>query len=154
MTISIPDVRRALKALKIPLPPPDFFEEDAEAIGWVEFSELAATLAEARDEEDGSGSDGEGSEFADEDAEDSQKEEIDEAFGMFFPRGAAPGGLKEQRITIADLKRIAKELKEDVDERTLRLMVEEANGDGSVESLRRGVGRKEFEAVMRRAGVF
>lgn len=49
---------------------------------------------------------------------------------------------------------MAAELREEVDEGTLKLMIEEANGEGGKESVGRGVGVGEFEEVMRRAGVF
>lgn len=53
-------------------------------------------------------------------------------------------------ITVQTLKRVAKVLKEDVDEKVLRDMILEANGGAGV---RRGVGRGEFGEVMGRAGV-
>ncbi len=53
-------------------------------------------------------------------------------------------------ITMQTLKRVAKVLKEDVDEKVLRDMILEANGGSGV---RKGVGREEFGEVMRRAGV-
>lgn len=69
-------------------------------------------------------------------------QEIDTAFALFT---------KGPRITMADLRRVAKDLREEIDESTLRLMVEEATGDrGGAQ----GVGRAEFEGIMRRAGVF
>ena len=46
------------------------------------------------------------------------------------------------------LKRVARELKEDLDDSVLRDMLREANGGG------RGVSIEDFEGVMRRAGVF
>jgi hypothetical protein len=49
------------------------------------------------------------------------------------------------------LKRVARALKEDVDEEVLRDMILEANGGAGVG---RGVERNEFEAVLRRAGVW
>lgn len=55
----------------------------------------------------------------------------------------------EEVITIETLKRVAKVLKEDVDEKVLRDMILEANGGAGV---RKGVGRGEFGEVMRRAG--
>jgi len=61
---------------------------------------------------------------------------------------------EDQRITLADLRRIARELREDVDDKVLRMMIEEANGETGRGGVERGVGRREFEGVMRRAGVF
>jgi hypothetical protein len=52
---------------------------------------------------------------------------------------------------MSHLRRVARELKEDVSEEVLRDMILEANGGASVA---RGVKREEFEGVMRRAGVF
>ncbi len=55
------------------------------------------------------------------------------------------------RITLATLKRVAKALKEDVEEDLLRDMILEANGGAGVG---KGVEKDEFEGVMRRAGVW
>lgn len=75
-------------------------------------------------------------------------EEVDDAFRLFTGgEDAEEGG----RITLAHLKRIAAVLKEEVDEAVLRDMILEANGGSGVGS---GVGREEFEGVMRRAGVW
>lgn len=78
-------------------------------------------------------------------SEESQREEVEMAFRL-FARGEGRG-----RITMADLRRVARELKEDVGEEVLRDMIMEANGGGGVN---KGVGVGEFEGVMRRAGVF
>ena len=75
----------------------------------------------------------------------SHNEEVDEAWRLFTQGGG------EERITLATLKRVAKALKEDVDEEVLRDMILEANGGGGVG---RGVEKKEFEGVLRRAGVW
>ncbi|KAK5013162.1 hypothetical protein LTR16_004436 [Cryomyces antarcticus] len=55
------------------------------------------------------------------------------------------------RITLAHLKRVARELREDVGENVLRDMLREA---GETDGRGGGVGLEEFEGVMRRAGVF
>lgn len=55
------------------------------------------------------------------------------------------------RITLATLKRVARVLKEDVDEELLVSMLLEANGGQGVG---KGVERDEFEDVMRRAGMW
>ncbi|KAH0547554.1 hypothetical protein FGG08_000279 [Glutinoglossum americanum] len=73
------------------------------------------------------------------------EEAIDAAFRLFT------NGDNEGPITMAHLRRVARELKEDVGEEVLRDMILEANGGASVS---RGVGREDFEGVMRRAGVF
>ena len=64
------------------------------------------------------------------------------AFGL-FTRG------EEREIGLGDLRRVAKDLREDVPESVLRDMLREATGGGTG-----GVGLEEFEGVMRRAGVF
>lgn len=73
--------------------------------------------------------------------EEQQSAEVEKAFAL-FTRG------EERDITLGDLKRIALELREDVPESVLRDMVREAKGGGLG-----GVGKEEFEGVMRRAGV-
>ncbi|KAJ2906640.1 calmodulin [Zalerion maritima] len=64
---------------------------------------------------------------------------------------AGRSGEREKSITVANLKRIATILKEDVDEQLLRDMILEANGGVGVG---RGVKKEEFEVVMRKAGVW
>jgi Ca2+-binding EF-hand superfamily protein len=76
---------------------------------------------------------------------DSHAQEVDEAFRLFTNDG------NEERITLATLKRVARALKEDVDEVVLRDMILEANGGAGVQ---RGVERDEFEGIMRRAGIW
>lgn len=73
--------------------------------------------------------------------------EVDDAFRLF----TGGDGVDGQKITLAHLKRVAAVLKEEVDEAVLRDMILEANGGAGVGS---GVGREEFEGVMRRAGVW
>ncbi|KAI9777829.1 MAG: hypothetical protein M1839_008506 [Geoglossum umbratile] len=73
------------------------------------------------------------------------EEAVDAAFRLFTH------GDDEGPITMAHLRRVARELKEDVSEDVLRDMILEANGGSSVA---RGVRRDEFEDVMRRAGAF
>ena len=75
----------------------------------------------------------------------SHKQEVDEAFRLF----TAGGG--EEKITLATLKRVVNALKEDVGDDLLRDMILEANGGAGVGV---GVEREDFEAVMRRAGVW
>ena len=92
--------------------------------------------------------------------DDGRREEVEEAFGLFVggrgkgkgvDDGGGGGGGGEKRISLAMLKRVARELKEDVGEQVLKDMILEANGG---EGVGRGVGLGEFEGVMRRAGVF
>lgn len=70
---------------------------------------------------------------------------MDEAFRLFISGGG------EEKITLATLKRVARSLKEDVDDEILRDMILEANGGAGVG---RGVEKEEFESVLRRAGVW
>lgn len=75
---------------------------------------------------------------------DSHAKEVDEAFKMFNPKG-------DGKITLATLRRVASVLKEEVDDELLRRMILEANGGAGVAQ---GVDRDEFEAIMRRAGIW
>lgn len=79
-------------------------------------------------------------------SEESQQKEVEEAFRLFTSMGGEDG-----KITMACLKRVAGVLKEDVPNSVMRDMLLEANGGSGVG---RGVGLKDFEGVMRRAGVF
>lgn len=76
--------------------------------------------------------------------------EVEAAFRLFVSgdRGGA-----EEKITLGTLTRVAKELKMDgeVSEGMLKDMILEANGGEGVGA---GVGKGDFEGVMRRAGVF
>ena len=83
--------------------------------------------------------DGKGGQGGDDDEPD---EEVEAAFKL-FTRGEG------EAITIAHLKRVARELREDVADAVLKDMLREANGDQSGR-----VGLVDFERVMRRAGVF
>jgi len=79
-------------------------------------------------------------------SEESQQREVEDAFRLFLNMGGEEG-----KITMACLKRVAGTLKEEVPESVMRDMLLEANGGSGVG---RGVGLKDFEGVMRRAGVF
>jgi hypothetical protein len=70
---------------------------------------------------------------------------VNEAWRLFTQGGG------EEKITLATLKRVARTLKEDVDESVLMDMILEANGGAGVG---RGVQREEFEAVLGRAGIW
>ncbi|KAI9827817.1 MAG: hypothetical protein M1832_004306 [Thelocarpon impressellum] len=74
----------------------------------------------------------------------SQAAEVEAAFRLFTSDTPGP-------ISLAHLRRVARELKEDVPEELLRDMVLEANGGRGAT---KGVRLEEFEGVMRRAGVF
>ncbi|KAK5715224.1 Nucleosomal histone H3-Lys79 methylase [Elasticomyces elasticus] len=78
----------------------------------------------------------------DEDDEEAQQEEIARAYRLFT-------GGEDRPIQLGDLKRVAKELREEFPDGVLRDMVREATGGGLG-----GVGKEEFEGVMKRAGVF
>lgn len=82
----------------------------------------------------------------DDDDEEDQSQELQEAYNLFTANTKGP-------ITLAHLRRIARLLKEDVNEQVLKDMLVEANGEGK-DGWRKGVGIEEFEGVMRRAGVF
>lgn len=132
--IPTPDIRRALIALGTPAASAAELRELTETVdparegvvSYEHFVAVASLKMQARSEE-------------------SQREEVETAFRL-FARGEGRG-----RITMADLRRVARELKEDVGEQVLRDMIMEANGGGGVN---KGVGVGEFEGVMRRAGVF
>ncbi|CAG8976898.1 hypothetical protein HYALB_00003509 [Hymenoscyphus albidus] len=76
---------------------------------------------------------------------DTHTQEVNEAFAL-FTKGAGDG-----KITLATLKRIANDLKEEVGGDLLRDMILEANGGAGVG---KGVEKDEFEEVLRRAGVW
>ncbi|KAA6408609.1 MAG: hypothetical protein FRX48_07691 [Lasallia pustulata] len=132
--IPTPDIRRALIALGTPAASTAELREltetvDPTAEGFVSYEHFVAVAAlklQSRSDE-------------------SQREEVETAFRL-FTRGDGQG-----RITMADLRRVARELKEDVSDQVLRDMIMEANGGSGVI---KGVGVGEFEGVMKRAGVF
>lgn len=169
--IRVLDVRRALKSMNLPPPPSDFFDEGRHFLGWENFKELADTMGELEGEEaQGDAMDvdeeqpvksrrkGKGKEQQASKKERDQAE-VDHAFALFttpIPMNGAfePGPQDGRRITLTDLKRVARELKEDVDEKVLKMMLLEANGGEGDRDVMNGVGRDEFEAVMKRAKVF
>ena len=77
----------------------------------------------------------------------SNLEEVSAAYRLFTHGGAGP-------ITIAHLRRVAKELREEVPDDVLKDMILEANG--GVKGKGRdagGVSIEDFESVMKRAGL-
>lgn len=77
----------------------------------------------------------------------SNTEELSAAYRLFTHGGAGP-------ITLAHLRRVAKELREDVPDDVLKDMILEANG--GVRGRGRDVGGvtlEEFEGIMKRAGL-
>ncbi|KAH8668163.1 calmodulin [Tricladium varicosporioides] len=133
--IPIGDVRRAMIALDIS-PSSDELEEfvtilDPEEEGFAEYESFVAICALKFHNRDRTS--------------DSHSKELDEAFSLFTQGGG------EEKITLATLKRVAKQLREEVDDDMLRDMILEANGGAGVG---RGVEKVEFEEIMRRAGVW
>ena len=128
-------LRQALTALGVPASSPSELQdlldaadpEDTGTISYAHFVAVAALKLSNRSEE-------------------SQQKEVEDAFRLFTSMGGEDG-----RITMACLRMVARALKEDVGEQTLKDMLLEANGGSGVG---RGVGLKDFEGVMRRAGVF
>lgn len=134
-----PSLRRALAALGTPPSSAAEVQELMEAVdpdntGFCEYENFVAIAAlkmHAR-------------------SEDSRRAEVAEAFKLFVGKSGAGGG-PSGKITLGTLRRVARELKEDVGEQLLRDMILEANGGDGVAH---GIGLGDFEEVMRRAGVF
>ncbi|KAH8722458.1 hypothetical protein GQ44DRAFT_686964 [Phaeosphaeriaceae sp. PMI808] len=77
----------------------------------------------------------------------SSAEEVSAAYRLFTHGSAGP-------ITLAHLRRVAKELREDVSDDVLKDMILEANGGVKGKSWDSGsVSLEEFESVMKRAGL-
>ncbi|MCJ1309731.1 hypothetical protein MMC25_003392 [Agyrium rufum] len=144
-TIPTSSVRRALLALGTP--PSSSSElkdilstldpEDEGEVAYEHFLAVAALRLHSRSEE-------------------SVGEEVEKAFELFLGGGGnSEGGkgkeVRQGRIGMRELKRVCRELKEEVSEDVLRDMILEANGGAGVG---KGVGMAEFEGVMRRAGIF
>lgn len=77
---------------------------------------------------------------------DSNAEEVSAGFQLFTHGGPGP-------ITLGHLRRIAKELREDVPDEVLRDMILEANGGVRGNKDVGGVTLQDFESVMKRAGL-
>jgi Ca2+-binding EF-hand superfamily protein len=111
--------------------------------GFVEFIPFLSYAAIAmHTKEDGSDEDED-----DENHAESNAEEVSAAYKLFTHGAAGP-------ITVAHLRRVAKELREDVSDDVLKDMILEANG--GVKGTGRdigGVSLEEFESVMKRAGL-
>lgn len=110
-------------------------------VEFVPFLSYAAIALHSKDEDE---------EQDDEDDEfhaESNMEEVRAAYKLFTHGGPGP-------ITLAHLRRVAKELREDLPDEVLKDMILEANG--GVKGKGRdvgGVGLEEFESVMKRAGL-
>ena len=131
--IATSDVRRALIALNAP--PTDTAElqeiletVDPESSGWVGYEHFVAVAALKL--------------HAKHDDPEAMNEEVVKAYHL-FTKG------QEREINLNDLRRIARELREDVPDNVLKDMIREATGGGLA-----GVGMEDFEGVMKRAGVF
>ncbi|KAF2138770.1 uncharacterized protein K452DRAFT_328559 [Aplosporella prunicola CBS 121167] len=149
------DVRRCLIALGLTVPRsevPAMLEAlDPEQDGFVLFEhfvayaailihERAAAEDEEEDADDGGASAGLGARR--------RREEVESAFGLFTQGAGGP-------ITVQHLRRVARELREEVADDVLRDMIVEANGEVNTSAgVGKGVSLEEFEGVMRRAGVF
>lgn len=138
------NVRHCLTALGVKIPRgewPEVLEtldpEDEGVVGFENFFAFAAIHLARHHGEDSDEN------YGEEDEDWEQREEIDTAYELFTHGQAGP-------ITLGHLRTVAKLLKEDVDDSVLQGMLSEANGG----DWRRGVGKGEFEGVMRRAGVF
>jgi Ca2+-binding EF-hand superfamily protein len=85
--------------------------------------------------------------YDDEYQAESNAEEVSAAYRLFTHGGAGP-------ITIAHLRRVAKELREDVPDDVLKDMILEANGGVKGKGTETGgVSLEDFESVMKRAGL-
>ncbi|KAF2851342.1 EF-hand [Plenodomus tracheiphilus IPT5] len=116
--------------------------------GFVEFTPFFAYTAIAmHSKEQGSDADEDEDEYEGELRHESNAEEVRAAYRLFTRGASGP-------ITLAHLRRVAKELREDVSDDVLKDMILEANG--GVKGKGRdigGVSLEEFESVMKRAGL-
>lgn len=113
-------------------------------VPFVPFLSYAAIAIHSKDDED---EDNEDEDEEDEYHDEVTQEQVNAAFKLFTHGGPGP-------INLAHLRRVAKELKEDVPDDVLKDMIREANG--GVRGKGRdtgGVDIEEFENVLKRAGV-
>jgi Ca2+-binding EF-hand superfamily protein len=113
--------------------------------GFVPFTPFLSYAAIALHSKDDS--DEEVDEDGDEDYhhQESNIEEVQIAYKLFTHGGPGP-------ITLAHLRRVAKELREEVPDEVLKDMLREANGGAKTGHVG-GVGLEEFESIMKRAGM-
>ncbi|KAH9909995.1 EF-hand [Xylariomycetidae sp. FL2044] len=142
------DVRRAMIALGLPPTKPELKEflsildpDDEGTCSYEPFLAICALKLHAKDDDDDN---------------EKHEAEVTEAFRLFTGNENAnndDGGTTTNAapLTLAHLKRVALTLKQDVDDTLLRDMILEANGGAGVG---KGVSRREFEEVMRRAGAW
>lgn len=145
------DVRRCLISLDLA---PDKSEVagilstiDPLRTGFVEFAPFLAYAAIAMHAKEAGSDDDEDDEYEGEGRDESNPEEVNAAYRLFTH--GAPGP-----ITLAHLRRVAQELREDVADDVLKDMILEANG--GVRGQGRevgGVSLEEFASVMKRAGL-
>ncbi|KAL5046117.1 hypothetical protein BDW71DRAFT_71125 [Aspergillus fruticulosus] len=127
------DVRKALVALGLTPSSPKELQSilsavDPTATGYVPYAPfLSVAAAKLRSRSD-----------------DAMFAEVDSAFQLFTRGTGGP-------IKLGHLRRIARELKEDLGDTLLRDMILEANGGAGVDA---GVSLEQFHEVMQRAGVF
>ncbi|KAK8066980.1 calmodulin [Apiospora hydei] len=142
------DVRRAMVALNLTPTKPELREflsildpDDEGFAPYEPFVAICALKLHARDDA----------------TDETHAAEVDEAFRLFVGNSASTNTNNDEEggpgpvLTLGHLKRVAMTLKQDVDDQLLKDMILEANGGAGVG---RGVGRAEFEEVMRRAGVW
>ncbi|POS83750.1 hypothetical protein EPUL_005184 [Erysiphe pulchra] len=135
MKIHVSNIRRALTALSL-TPTADELREyvsimDPEGEGVVEYERFVAVCALKIESREVNNMD--------------HQREVDEAWGLFVKEG-------DDRITLASLREVARSIGEDgISDELLRDMVLEANGGNG---LAKGVEKREFEDVMRKAGVW
>lgn len=130
----IGDVKKALTALGLPPSPSELGEFvsilDPDSEGFAPFTPFLAIAALKMRQKVDDGS--------------AREEEVEQGYRLFANGTDGP-------ITLASLRRVAKVLKEDVEDDVLRDMILEANGGAGVGQ---GVGLEDFTEVMKRAGVW
>ncbi|KAF2646125.1 EF-hand [Massarina eburnea CBS 473.64] len=148
------DVRRCLISLNIPPSKSELPEIlstiDPVRTGFVEFSPFISYAAIALNTQEDDADSVSASDEYEYDHE-SNAQEVQAAYHLFTHGSAGP-------ITLAHLRRVAKELKEDVPDSVLKDMMLEANGGVKGKGKGKGrdvgsVGIEEFESVMKRAGL-
>jgi Ca2+-binding EF-hand superfamily protein len=135
-TIASSDVRRCLIALNTPPSDAEELQEildtvDPDGSGWVTYEHFVAVAAlklRAKHEDP-----------------EAMSEEVMKAYQL-FTKG------QDREITLNDLRRVARELREDIPDNVLKDMMREATS-GEVPA-HGGVSVDQFEDVMKRAGVF
>ncbi|KAK2804293.1 hypothetical protein FQN51_002384 [Onygenales sp. PD_10] len=131
--IKTEDVRRALIALGLPPTSPNELSSilssiDPSSTGYVTYEPFLSVCALKLHNR----------------SEDAMAAEVEHAYRLFTRGRGGP-------ILVSHLRKVARDLKEDVSEELLRDMIREANGGAGVS---RGVSVEEFRGVMERAGVF